>query len=154
MKVKDMMQESFIKVFSSTSLSSLFDLLKDYSYFPLVPVVDSEDKLVGVVKSENLLDILRPPQAELFRNMPFVKVKEEIFDLEPAPLLGKLIIVDDIINRHFEFIKETDSLIQAYKVMRELKRERFPVVNSEGKLVGTLELFDVIKAVFKKKEVV
>ncbi|MCF7916726.1 MAG: CBS domain-containing protein, partial [Candidatus Omnitrophica bacterium] len=122
--------------------------------FPLIPVVDDQDKLVGMVRSENLLDILRPQQTKLFRNIPFVDIKEEAFDLEYTPSLGQLIIVDDIMDKTCDSVNELDSLTEAYRIMNDLEKKRVPVVDSRGKLVGILGIFDVIKAMFKKKGIV
>lgn len=151
MKVKDIMQKDPIRVFPDTSLSSLFNLFKRAHSFPLIPVVNSQAKVIGEVKPENLLDILRPPQAGLFRNNPLVRIKEEVFDLERTPSLGKLIIVDDIMDKHFNFVKDSNSLVEAYQSMRNLKEEKLIVLDSQGGLVGIVEIFDVIKSVFKEK---
>ncbi len=151
MKVKDAMQKNVIKVTSSTPLKSLFDMFSDFHSFPLIPVVDSDEKIVGMVHSENLLDILRPQQAKLFRNLPFVEIKEEAFDLEYAPSLGQLIIVDDIMDKVFDSVDELDSLGEAYRIMKDLGKRRLPVVDSQKKLVGILGIFDIIKAMFKQK---
>lgn len=154
MEVKEAMRKNVIKVTRSIPLKSLFDLFSDFHSFPLIPVVDSEDKLVGMVRSENLLDILRPQQAKLFRNIPFVDIKEEAFDLEYSPSLGQLIIVDDIMDKAYDSVDELDSLTEAYRKMKDLEETRIPVVDSKGKLVGILGIFDVIKTMFKKKGIV
>ncbi len=154
MKVKEAMRDDVIKVTSSIPLKSLFDMFANFHSLPLIPVVDADDKLVGVVRSENLLDILRPQQAKLFRNIPFVEIKEEAFDLEYTPSLGQLIIVDDIMDTAFESVNELDSLTDAYRTMKDLDKKRIPVVDSRGKLVGILGVFDVIKAMFKKKGII
>ncbi|MCF7872841.1 MAG: CBS domain-containing protein [Candidatus Omnitrophica bacterium] len=154
MKVKEAMRKNVIKVTRSTPLRELFDMFSDFHSFPLLPVVDQDDKIVGIVRSENLLDILRPQQAKLFRNIPFVDVKEEAFDLEYSPSLGQLIIVDDIMDKAYDAIDELDSLIEAYRVMNDLEKDRLPVIDSNRRLVGILGIFDVIKAMFKKKGIV
>lgn len=154
MKVNEAMRKDIIKVTRSMPLKSLFDLFADFHSFPLIPVVDSDDKLVGMVRSENLLDILRPEQAKLFRNIPFVEIKEDAFDLEYTPSLGQLIIVDDIMDKVCDSVNELDSLLKAYRVMKDLEKTRISVVDSGGKLVGILGIFDVIKTMFKKKGIV
>ncbi|MCF7869945.1 MAG: CBS domain-containing protein [Candidatus Omnitrophica bacterium] len=154
MKVKEAMRKNVIKVTRSTPLKDLFDMFSDFHSFPLLPVVDQDDKIVGIVRSENLLDILRPQQAKLFRNIPFVDVKEEAFDLEYSPSLGQLIIVDDIMDKAYDAIDESASLIEAYRVMNDLEKDRLPVIDSNRRLVGILGIFDVIKAMFKKKGIV
>ena len=79
MKVKDAMKKDVIKVRRSTSLRALLDTFNDFHSLPLIPVVDGNDRLIGIVYSENLLDILRPRQTKLFRNVPFVEIDKAVF---------------------------------------------------------------------------
>lgn len=154
MEVKDIMNTNPLKVTPATTLKSLFELLQNYHYFPLVSVLDEESRVLGVIRPENLLDILRPQGAELLRNIPFVKIKEEVFDLEPNPSLGQLIIADDIMDRNFESINEAESLSGAYRFMRDFKKNNILVTDLEKRLVGVLGVFDIVKAMFKQKGVV
>ncbi|MCF7870765.1 MAG: CBS domain-containing protein [Candidatus Omnitrophica bacterium] len=154
MKVKEAMRRNVVKVTPSTSLKALFDMFSDFHSFPLLPVVDSDNTIVGMVNSENLLDILRPRQTKMFRNIPFVDIKEEAFDLEYSPSLGQLIIVDDIMDRVYDSVDESNSLSEAYRIMKDLEKDRLAVVNSQKQLVGILGIFDVIKAMFKQKGIV
>jgi len=154
MKIIEIVQTDIIKVKRSLALRGLLDMFKDFHTTPLIPVVDVQNCLIGVVYPENLLDLLRPAQAKLFRNIPFIEMDEDTFDLEPIPSMGELIIVDDIMDTNFISIKDTSSLEEACKVMRLNKKERLPVVDAEGKIVGILGIFDIIWRMFKEKEVV
>lgn len=153
MKVIEAVKKDIIKVKRSLSLRSLLDIFKDFHTHPLIPVVD-EDYLIGVVYPENLLDLLRLQQAKLFRNIPFIEIDEDVFDLEPIPSMGELIIVDDIMDTNFISVKEDDFLEDAYKIMRLHKKERLPVVDEHGKIVGILGIFDIIWRMFKEKGIV
>ena len=154
MQVIDVVQKDILKVKRSLSLRKLLNLFKDFHTSPLIPVVDKEEHLIGVVCPENLLDLLRPPQVKLFRNIPFADIDEDVFDLEPISSMGELIIVDDIMDVNFVSIKVTDSLEDAYKSMRLYKKERLPVIDQEGRIVGILGIFDIIWRMFKEKEIV
>lgn len=154
MRVIEAAKTDIIKVKRSLSLRDLLDMFKDFHTMPLIPVVDGQAHLIGVVYPENLLDLLRPAQAKLFRNIPFVEMDEDTFDIEPIPSMGELIIADDIMDTNFISIKGEDSLEEAYKIMRLNKKERLPVVDDEGKIVGILGIFDIIWRMFKEKEVV
>ncbi|MBN3040821.1 MAG: CBS domain-containing protein [Candidatus Omnitrophica bacterium] len=151
MKVAEAFKKDVIKVNRSLSLRKLLDLFRDFHTHPVIPVVDDNSNLIGVVYSEDLLDLLRPQQAKLFRNIPFTEVNEDVFDLEPIPYMGELIIVDDIMTTNYVAVKVDDQLEEAYKSMRLHKKERLPVVDSEGKLVGIIGLFDIIWQMFKEK---
>lgn len=153
MKVKEIMNKNVINVKRSTSLRTLLDIYKDFHTHPLIPVVDEEEYLIGMVYPENLLDILRPKQAKLFRNILFVEIDKDVFDLEPVPSMGELIIVEDIMDTNFVAIEE-DPLEKAYKIMRLHKKERLPVVDKDGRLLGIIGIFDIVWQMFKEKEIV
>ncbi len=154
MVVKEALKTDIIKVKRSVSLRALLDMFKDFHTTPLIPVVNGEDKLIGVVYPENLLDLLRPPHAKLFRNIPFTEIDEDVFDLEPVPSMGELIIVEDIMATSFITVNTQDSLGEAYKAMRLNKKERLPVIDQEGKIAGIVGIFDIIWKMFKEKEIV
>ncbi len=154
MKVIDAANKDIIKVRRSLSLRRLLDMFKKFHSAPLIPVVDGEDHLIGIVYPENLLDLLRPLSAKLFRNIPFTEIDEDVFDLEPVPSMGELIIVDDIMDTKIISLNENDSLEEAYKILRLNKRERMPVVSKEGKIIGILGVFDIIWQMFKEKGLV
>lgn len=154
MKVIEATVTDIITVKRSLSLRSVLNKFKNFHTHPLIPVVDDQNCLIGIVYPENLLDLLRPQHAKLFRNIPFLDIDEDTFDLDSVPLMGELIIVDDIMATNFITIEADDSLQEAYKSMRLHKKEQLPVVDSEGKIVGTLGIFDIIWKMFKEKEIV
>ncbi len=154
MKVIEAAKTDIIKVKRSLPLRGLLNLFKEFHSAPLIPVVNGDDNLIGVVYPENLLDLLRPQQAKLFRNVPFMEIDEDIFDLEPVPSMGDLIIVDDIMDSNFVSVKSSDTLEEAYKAMRLSKKERLPVVDENGKILGIVGVFDVIWRMFQQKQIV
>lgn len=154
MKTIDAAKKDVIAVKRSLPLRGLLDIFKGFHAHPFIPVVDGNGKLIGMVYPENLLDLLRPQQAKLFRSIPFMEIDEDIFDLEPVPSMGELIIVDDIMDTNFITVNEDVSLEDAYKLMRLNKKERLPVINEEGKITGILGIFDIIWRMFKEKEIV
>jgi Mg/Co/Ni transporter MgtE len=154
MKVNEAIKKDVIAVKRSVSLRILLDKYKAFHTNPVIPVVDESGKLIGVVNSENLLDLLRPLQTKMFRNIPFIDIDEDTFDLESVPAMGELIIVEDIMETSFVSINENDSLDSAYRVMRTDKRERVPVVSDDGYLVGIVGIFDIIWRMFKAKGIV
>ena len=149
--VKEVMNTNVIKVKRSTSLRALLDTFKQFHTHPLIPVVDDQDILIGMVYPENLLDILRPQQAKLFRSLPFVEIDHDVFDLDPVPSMGDLIIVDDIMDKNFIVIKEDQMIDQVYKQMRMHQKERLAVVDTKGKILGIIGIFDIIWRMFKEK---
>ena len=154
MNVNEVMKKDVVKVTRDTTLRNFLTMFRHFHSLPLIPVVDKEGVLIGVVYAENLLDILRSQQSKLFRNVPFVEIDRDVFDLEPAPSMGELIIVDDIMDTRFVVIDGDESLDEAYRQMHLHKKERLPVVDKQGKLLGIIGIFDIIWRMFKEKGIV
>lgn len=154
MKVSEAAATKIITVKRSLSLRGLLNKFKDFHTHPLILVVDDNNCLIGIVYPENLLDLLRPQHVKLFRNIPFAEIDEDVFDLEPIPLMGELIIVEDIMSKNLITIKADEPIEDAYKTMCLHKRERLPVVEGSGKVIGIISVFDVIWKMFKEKEIV
>ncbi len=154
MKIIEVTKKDIITVNRALPLRKLLQKFKDFQASPLIPVVDNQNILIGVVYSENLLDLLRPQHTKLFRNIPFIEMDEDVFDLEPVPYMGDLIIVDDIMDSSFGTVNKDDSFEDAYKAMRMFKKESLPVVDNDNRIVGILGIFNIIWRMFKEKQIV
>jgi CBS domain-containing protein len=152
-RIKDCMSKNVISIKRSTSLKELLNLFKDFHRFPLVPVVDEENRLVGIVTLENLIQVFHPPRYRLLKTIPFLEHREEIFEVDLPAEVGSLLLAEDIMNRHFLSIHEDEEIENAYKIMRLHKVEFLPVVDREGKLTGMIGIFDIIRNLLKEKGV-
>lgn len=154
MRVKEAMKQEVIKVKREVSLRNLLELFKSFHTLPLIPVVDNEDDLIGVVYLANLLDILRAPHTKLLKNVPFAEIDEDVFDLELAPAMGELILVDDIMDTNFVSLEENTLLEEAYRVMSLHNKDQLPVVNKDKKLSGIIGIFGIVRRMFEEKGIV
>lgn len=155
MQVKDVMEKEVIKVKRSTNLKQLLNLFKDFHTFPLVPVVESDDRLVGIVSFRNLIDVFRPKKPEILKAVPFLdEEKEDIFKVELTEEMGDLVLVEDIMERGFFTLSENLSLEEAYNFMRLHQKEQICVVDSQNRLVGIIGIFDIILNLFRQRGIV
>lgn len=154
MNINEVMYKDIIAVKRATPLRTLLESFEGFHGHPLIPVVDDDRKLIGIVNSDNLLDIIRPQKTRLFKNIPLVDVVDDSFDLEFIPSMGQLIIVDDIMETKFSSISEDESIDKAYRLMRLSKADRIAVTNRNGELTGIIGIFDIIWKMFKIKGVV
>lgn len=155
MKVKDLMNRDVISVKRSTTLSELIKLFKDFHTFPLVPVVEKDNRLVGIVSFQNLTEVFRTQEPEILKTIPFIDEEEEdILKADMSPEMGNLVIVDDIMKTKFFSVQEEAGIEEAYKAMKLHSKEQLPVVDKEERLAGIIGLFDIILGVFRDKGVV
>ncbi len=155
MQVKEIMSKKVITVRCSTTLRELLKIFAKFHIFPLVPVVDEENHLVGIVSFRNLIDAFKPREPEMLKTIPFLdERKEDIFKMEITEEIGDLVIVDDIMETKFISIHENVSLEEAYKLAMLHLEGELPVVDNEGKLVGMVGIFDIVRQIFQQKGVI
>lgn len=152
MQVKTIMSKEVIAVKRSTTLKKLLEIFIKFHIFPLVPVVEDEKRLVGIVSFRNLVNVFQLHQPEVLQGVPFLdEAQDDIFNTDFSPDLGNLVVADDIMEKKFITIQEDASLEEAYKLMKLHLKEEFPVVDKEERLVGIIGIFDIIREVFRQK---
>jgi len=155
MQVKEIMSKEVITVRRSTKLKELLGLFNKFHLFPLVPVVEENSRLIGIVSFRNLIDVFSPYRQEILKTVPFLDDREEdIFKVELTKDIGDLVIVEDIMETKFVSLQEDAALEEAFKLMKLHLKEEFPVTDKTGKLVGKIGIFDIIRQVFQEKGVI
>lgn len=85
MLVNDVMNRDVIKVTPATTLIELIRSFKNFHTFPMVPVVDETNKLIGKVSIEDLLNVFQPYTSStrrLLRGVPFLEEEEIPLNLQ------------------------------------------------------------------------
>lgn len=156
MQVKDVMSKEVTTAKPSTTLKELLGIFAKFHTFPLIPVVEEDNRLVGIVSFRNLISVFLPQQPEILKTVPFLdEEREEIFKAKLAKETGDLLICkESIIEKKFISIQEDTSLEDVYDLMRQHLKERLPVVDKVGRLVGIIGMFDIIREVFRQKGVI
>lgn len=155
MQIKDIMSKSVITVKRGTTLKQLLAVFTKFHIFPLVPVVREDNQLEGIVSFRNLISVFQSTQSDILKTVAFLDEKEEdIFKADLPEELGKLVVVDDIMEKRFVVIYEDSSLEEAYNLMRLHLKDEFPVVDKEGKLAGMVGIFDIIQQLFREKGII
>ena len=155
MQIKEVMSKEVITVRRSTKLKELLGLFNKFHLFPLVPVVEENSRLIGIVSFRNLIDVFSSYRQEILKTVPFLDDREEdIFKVELTKDIGDLVIVEDIMETKFVSLQEDAALEEAFKLMKLHLKEEFPVTDKTGKLVGKIGIFDIIRQVFQEKGVI
>lgn len=156
MQVKDVMSKEVIAAKPSTTFKQLLKKFARFHTFPLIPVVDEDNKLVGIISFRNLISVFHPEQPEILKTIPFLdEEKEDIFKVKLSEEIGDLVVVEDfIIEKKFISIQEDTSIEDAYNLMKLHLKEQFPVVDKDERLVGIIGIFDIIWGVLHQKGVI
>ena len=147
MRVKDCMTKEVLTVKPQTTLAELNRIFKKHSY-EVLPVVDDDNNLVGLVDKAVLLTIFLPDYIGLVESLDFIEdfgaLEEEFKNM---PVL-ELFVVGDLMVKEIVTITETSSVIKAAAVMEKNGIKRLPVTK-DNKLIGLITLSDVCNALFK-----
>jgi CBS domain-containing protein len=143
MQVKDIMSRSVRSVTPDTKVMEVASLMCLYRFHGL-PVVEDEDRLVGLIAEKDVLHRLFPTIESLMEEgMANVDLDREMArykDLLSLP-------VSDLMTRNPIAVPPDMHALRAATIMVRNRFRRIPVADS-GKLVGMLSLGDVHKAIF------
>lgn len=155
MPVKEVMSKDVIFVRRSTKLRELLDIFKSFHIFPLVPVIEENRRLAGVVSFRNLIDAFQSYHPDVLKLVPFLDEEEQnIFKIEISEDMGDLVVMEDIMDHEYISIMGDASLEEAYNLMKLYLKEELPVVDRAGGLIGRIGIFDILNAAFRKKGII
>ena len=143
-KAKDIMTREVVSVHPDTSLLDAAKLIAEYN-FDGVPVVDNENRLVGIVTEYDLINktsaVHLPTLQVILKNLPQFKKEEAHFQEEILSLK-----VSDIMNKDPLTFDPDISYDDIIKIFREHHRVNpIPVVSDKLKVVGVISRFDILK---------
>ena len=122
--VKDYMTKDVITFFKS---HFIFDVMKVMSEKKIsgAPVISKRGKLVGIITESDIMKNIVDSQ---YFNMPIEKIR-----------------VSKYMAKSTDFVSPNDTIFETASNFLELKRKRFPVLDS-GKIVGIISRIDIINA--------
>lgn len=132
MKIRDMMNTAPTTVGPDDSLRTLLCTQNDRQP-RLLHVVDTDNTLLGVISSHDLLKLMIPfyLDANLAKAMP-----ESSFSPRRAYEEHKHKTAAEIMPKHFHVIGPDDSFLEAETLIAEKGFNVLPVVDEDGRLLG------------------
>ena len=139
--VKDIMTEQVVSLQEQDNLGKVMNAMQN-GKFRHIPVVDKQEKLVGIISDRDVLRYLpfrkgqRKQQSEVFR--------AELFDIEPnEPIIHQQLY--RIMNRNVIHVQSSCSFHDAVKMLHEMKISCIPVTDENKKLLGIATITDVMR---------
>ena len=155
MQVKEIMKRKVIAIKESTTLKELIGIFDKFTFHTL-PVVNKENKVVGIVAFEDILKVFEPHPSyimDMLRRTPLWEEYEikDFLETDIPPEIGVLCVAEDLMNTNVITTTEEAIITEVCSLMKLNQLRRIPVVDKEKHLVGIISLFDIILATFKKK---
>lgn len=151
MKARDIMSVDVITVNKDTTVEEIAHLLSDKSISG-VPVVDEQNRVIGIVSQKDLLykDIEPhfPPVVEILGGLIFLKSVRQ-YNEELRKLVATK--AEEIMTRKVVTVGEDTEVERIAELMIQKDINRIPVVK-DNRLVGIISRADVVKYIAKKLE--
>ncbi len=111
----------------------------------LLPVVDDDDKPVGVIGMRDMLTLELPDFVTFLADVDFVHDFGAVEDIHPsAKALNKTV---KSLMKPAITVEEDCGLLRAYSLLVQHNQHDMPVVSKEGKLVGITSRVDIGAAI-------
>lgn len=141
---KDIMTKDVIFVHPDTTLLDVAKVLAEHN-FDGVPVVDNDNRLVGIVTEYDLINktsaVHLPTLQVILKNLPQFRKEEAHFQEEILQLK-----VGDIMNKEPLTLAPDISYDDVIKLFREHHRVNpIPVIDGDRKVLGVISRFDVLR---------
>jgi CBS domain-containing protein len=146
MKVADIMTRDVVTVHPDATVSEIAWLLRT-SHIGSVPVVDADNRVVGIVSDH---DLLRQPPGDSPRAWWLRLFDEEAVCLEDIATARQL-KTQDVMRHRVTTISDTAPIGILASLMRRRRLKHVPVVH-RGKLVGIVSRGDLLDALARDRE--
>src|SRR3989344_2132776 len=145
--IKDVMVKNVISVGPETALIKAAQIIMEHG-FDGVPVVDEENKLVGILTDYDLIEksssIHLPTFQKILENLKVLKQDSSEFQKEVREVSA--LKVRDVMNNDPLTLEPETSFEEMVKAFREHQRVNpIPVIDKNKKVVGVVSRFDVLK---------
>lgn len=153
-KVRDVMFKEAMTVGRATPLVEILTKFREFHTFPIIPVVEEDGKLSGLISIENLIDLLRSKEPDILKTIPFLDEQPvEISEVTVAPEMGYLIVAEDIMDTKIFTVDENMSIDETLNLMLLHKQNHLAVVDRYRNFLGVIGIFDVVISIFAERKI-
>jgi len=144
MNVTSCMKRNVVSVREKTTIREATNIFVK-KHIGLLPVVDDDDKPIGVIGMRDMLTLELPDFVTFLADVDFVHDFGAVEDIHPsAKTLNKTVktLMQPTIT-----VEEDCGLLRAYSLLVQHNQHDMPVVSKEGKLVGITSRVDIGTAI-------
>ncbi|MBU8920881.1 MAG: CBS domain-containing protein [Bacteroidales bacterium] len=145
MKIGKYMKKDFRAVRPETPMREVAKLFFE-SREPVLPVVDEDGKLRGIITIDDFILIFLPEYLDLVRDIDFIQnfgaLENNSFSLEES-----LFVAEDLMQEDVKVMEINDSVLKAGAILHRQGIPRIPVVD-EGRLAGMIGQTEICRAIY------
>ncbi len=140
MTIAKCMKRNVVSVHATTTIREAATIFVK-KHIGLLPVVDDDEKLVGVIGIRDMLTLELPDFVSFLADVDFVHDFGAVEETRPsAKTLNKAI---KTLMKPAITVEEDSGLLRAYALMLQHNLHDMPVVSKDGKLVGITSRVDI-----------
>ena len=144
LKVEDCMAEQAIVIDESAKLTDAIRVMESEA-LSLLPVVQGEMQLVGVLSATDLLKITREMQADL-STLDSVNERTREFLLTMLIDQGDTTLVKDVMTSPAVWVHKNVNMVVAARMLIDNECHHLPVVDEEETPIGVISSSDFVQA--------
>lgn len=147
MMIRDCMKREVISIPSTTTIREAAGVVVE-RHIGLLPVVDDQGRLIGVVGLHNLLTLELPDFVNFITDVDFVHDFGAVETTRPEPYL-----LEQPVSTLMQLaisVDEECGLLRAYALMLQHRLLDLPVVAKDGRLVGLASRVDIGAAILSR----
>ena len=144
MEIRDCMKKQAISISKETTIRAAASLIVE-KHVGILPVLDQDNKPVGILRLRNLLALEMPDFLDLVDDLDFVHDFGAVETTRPAQkILNQPVttVMEPVMT-----IEEDSGLLRGYAIMQKNNLYDLPVTNTKGELVGIVSRVDIGTAV-------
>lgn len=145
MIVQDIMNTSVKTADTATQIKDIASIMC-FNKISGVPVVDSDNKLVGVLSEKDILRAMFPDVAQIMQDGGVPDF--ESIEADYKGVLSKR--AGDLMTQTVASVNPDMPLLKAASMMCVKQIRRIPVTDADNRLVGIVSIGDVHKAIFQE----
>lgn len=144
MKISSCMKRNVVSIRESSSIREAATVFVKF-HVGLLPVIDGDSRLVGVVGLQDLLTLELPDFVRFIQDLDFVHDFGAVETTRPpAEVLDQSITA---LMKPPITVPEDSGLLRAYALMLQHSLHDMPVVSEDGKLLGVASRVDIGAAI-------
>ena len=149
MKISDCMKRNVISIPETSTIREAAAIIVK-KHIGVLPIVDDDNKLVGVVGLQDLLNLELPDFVRFIEDLDFVHDFGAVETTRPSAK-----ILNDSVKtlmKRAETVQEDCGLLRAYALMLQHKLHDMPVLSMKGELLGIASRVDIGTAILSTWE--
>jgi CBS domain-containing protein len=149
MKAKDLMISNVVKVHPETTLRELLKQLMEWKIGG-VPVVNDDNRLVGMVSDGDVLRFIRPISAKHFNFFTYIVSIDEVHVDETIPVQLEKPVKSCMKRSGLVTLSAEDDFEDVVSVLSNHHFKKIPVLGEDQSVIGVISRGDVVRCIVKE----